>query len=185
MRKNSSDPGMGEIESEIVDLCEIWVIPSEVMVSKKLATAMLFGVASLLFTGFCISATAANPDTASRERENAAEKYVAQKIQVWQDRLNLRDWDIRFQLVRTDKLEPKTLGNINWDSDVKKATISVLSSYDYTLPYHEMLDDMEFTVVHEMVHLHLASLPRSDASRRVEEHAVNELARALLKLAKH
>ena len=57
------------------------------MVSKKLATAMLFGVASLLFTGFCISATAANPDTASREREKAAEKYVTQKIQVWQDRL--------------------------------------------------------------------------------------------------
>ena len=106
----------------------------------------------------------------------AAEKYFAEKIQVWQDRLNLRDWDIRFQLVRTNKLEPKTLGNINWDSDVKKATISVLSSYDYTLPYQQMLDDMEFTVVHEMVHLHLASLPRSEASRRVEEHAVNELA---------
>jgi hypothetical protein len=48
-----------------------------------------------------------------------------------------------------------------------------------------MLDDMEFTVVHEMVHLQLASLPRSEASRRVEEHAVNELAAALLKLAKH
>ena len=47
-----------------------------------------------------------------------------------------------------------------------------------------MLDDIEFTIVHEMVHLHLASLPRSEASRRIEEHAVNELAKALLKLAK-
>jgi hypothetical protein len=155
------------------------------MVSNKIATAMHFGVASVLFIGFCASAVAANPESVAREREGAAEKFVAQKIQIWQDRLNLKDWDIRFQLVRMDKLEPKTLGNINWDSDVKKATISVLSAYDYQLPYHEMLDDMEFTVVHEMVHLHLASLPRSDASRRVEEHAVNELARALLKLAKH
>jgi len=34
------------------------------------------------------------------------------------------------------------------------------------------------------VHLQLASLPRSEASRRSEEHAVNELAAALLKLAK-
>ena len=56
---------MGEIEREIVDLCEFGVITSEVMVSKNIAIAMLFGVASLLFTGFCISATAANPDTAS------------------------------------------------------------------------------------------------------------------------
>ena len=115
----------------------------------------------------------------------AAEHFVAQKVQLWQDRLNLKDWDIRFQLVRTDKLEPKTLGNINWDADVKVAKISVLSTYDYKLPYRAMLDDMEFTVVHEMVHLQLASLPRSEASRRVEEHAVNELAAALLKLAKH
>ncbi len=110
---------------------------------------------------------------------------MAQKVQVWQERLNLKDWNITFELVRPDKLEPKTLGNIKWDSDVKTAKIQVLSAYDYQLPYHEMLDDMEFTVVHEMVHLHLASLPRSDASRRVEEHAVNELAAALLRLAKH
>jgi hypothetical protein len=59
----------------------------------------------------------------------------------------------------------------------------VLSSYDYTMPWKEMLADMEFTIVHEMVHLHLASMPKSDASRRIEEHAVNELARALLNLA--
>ena len=154
------------------------------MVSNKLATTMHLGVASFLFLGFCISAVAANPESSSREREIAAEHFVAQKVQLWQDRLNLKDWDIRFQLVRTDKLEPKTLGNINWDADVKVAKISVLSTYDYKLPYRAMLDDMEFTVVHEMVHLQLASLPRSDASRRVEEHAVNELAAALLKLAK-
>jgi hypothetical protein len=155
------------------------------MVSKKLATAMLFGVASLLFTGLCISAIAATPESTAHDRETAAQKFVTQKLQIWQDRLNLKDWNIQIQLVRPDKLEPKTLGNINWDADVKTAKISVLSTYDYTLPYHEMLNDMEFTVVHELVHLHLASLPRSDASRRVEEHAVNEIASALLKLARH
>jgi hypothetical protein len=155
------------------------------MVSNKLATAMHFGVAAFLFLALSLSSIAASPEATGREREIAAEHFVAQKVQLWQDRLNLKDWDIRFQLVRTDKLEPKTLGNINWDADVKVAKISVLSTYDYKLPYRAMLDDMEFTVVHEMVHLQLASLPRSEASRRVEEHAVNELASALLKLAKH
>jgi hypothetical protein len=47
-----------------------------------------------------------------------------------------------------------------------------------------MLDDMEFTVVHELVHLQLSSLPRSEASRSAEEHAVNEITQALLNLAK-
>jgi hypothetical protein len=64
------------------------------------------------------------------------------------------------------------------------ATIAVMSTYDYKLSFGDMLDDMEFTVVHELVHLQLSSLPRSEASRTAEEHAVNEIAGALLKLAK-
>jgi hypothetical protein len=45
-----------------------------------------------------------------------------------------------------------------------------------------MLDDMELTVVHELVHLDLASLPRGQASRSSEEHAVNGIAQAMLGL---
>ena len=45
-----------------------------------------------------------------------------------------------------------------------------------------MLEDMEFTVVHELIHLQLSSLPRSEASRSDEEHAVNRITDALLKL---
>jgi hypothetical protein len=147
---------------------------------------MHFGVALLSFFCLCVLAQAANtPATTPQDRETAAEKFANQKLALWQDRLDLKDWTIKIQMARTEQLEPKTLGNIKWDSDVKTARISVLSSYDYKLPYREMLDDMEFTIVHELVHLQLASLPRSDASRRVEEHAVNELAAALLKLAKH
>lgn len=131
------------------------------------------------------STTPTQPPASAREREAAAQAFVNQKLVIWQDRLNLRDWKLKADLLRPKDLEPKTLGNIHWDTDTKQATIGVLSSYDYTLPWQEMLDDMEFTIVHEMVHLHLASLPRSDASRRIEEHAVNELARALLKLASH
>jgi hypothetical protein len=41
---------------------------------------------------------------------------------------------------------------------------------------------MEFTMVHELIHLELASLPRTDASRRDEEAAVDRMAGALLRL---
>jgi hypothetical protein len=119
-----------------------------------------------------------------QERESASRQFVLQRLSLWQQRLNLSQWSIRIELVRTAQLEPKTLGNIHWDTETKQATIAVLSSYDYQLPFEAMLDDMEFTVVHELVHLQLAILPRSEASRRAEEHAVNELAGALLRLAR-
>jgi hypothetical protein len=155
------------------------------MVSRKLAVATRCGITALSLSLCCVSGPAAGSESVARQHEIAAEHFVAQRLQIWQERLNLRDRGIRIQMARTERLEAKTLGNIKWDTDLKVATISVLSSYDYRLPYREMLSDMEFTVVHELVHLQLASLPRSEASRRVEEHAVNELATALLKLAKH
>lgn len=99
--------------------------------------------------------------------------------------MGFSDWDIQVQLVRANGLEPKTLGNIHWDTDIKKATIGVLSPYDYTLPTPEMLEDMEVTVVHELVHLELATLPRGDATRGEEEHAVNRITAALLTLSRH
>ena len=87
---------------------------------------------------------------------------------------------------RASELKPKTLGNIHWDMEKKTAILRVLDPADYRLPYREMLQDMEFTVVHELIHLELApvlsDLQRSDANRREEEHSVNHMAEALLKL---
>jgi hypothetical protein len=121
---------------------------------------------------------------AADDREARAQIFVKARLQFWQQRLNLQKWAIDVQLVRNTSLKPKTLGNIHWDADTMQATIDVQSSYDYNLPFQQMLDDMEFTVVHELVHLQLSSLPRSEASRSAEEHAVNEITQALLNLAK-
>jgi hypothetical protein len=164
------------------------------MVSSNLAARTYQAIAavfliSLLTLGLLSgsqpsAAPATTVPVTPQEREAYARKFVRQKLQIWQERLDLTDWKIDIDLVRSGSLEPKTLGNVHWDTDAKQATVAVQSSYDYKLPFPEALDDMEFTVVHELVHLHLASLPRSEASRRVEEHAVNELARALLRLAK-
>jgi len=155
------------------------------MFRSTLTAPRFLGTAALLFTlSFSTFASNNTNQTDPKDRDAQAAKYVALKLQTWQDRMNLKGWDIRFEMVRAEQLEPKTLGNIHWDTAVKTAKILVLAPQDYKLPYKEMLDDMEFTVVHELVHLELASLPRSDASRRTEEHAVNEIASALLKLAR-
>ena len=83
-------------------------------------------------------------------------------------------------------MKPKTLGNIHWDNEKKTAVLRVLDPADYKLPFNEMLQDIEFTVVHELIHLELSPvlspLQRNDANRREEEHAVNHMADALLKL---
>jgi hypothetical protein len=155
------------------------------MFSRTPVAATFCGIAALLFASFNTPVFASNIDTNQQAREAGATKFVAQKLQVWQDRMNLRDWNIRVVLLRANQLEPQTLGNIHWDTDTKTATIGVLSPLDYHMAYQPMLNDMEFTIVHELVHLELASLPKSEASRRVEETAVNNLADALLRLAAH
>jgi len=85
-------------------------------------------------------------------------------------------------MVRSSNLPPKTLGGIRWDKHKKTAVIYVLDPSDYRLPFRQMLDDLELTIVHELVHLELASLPHSRASRASEEHAVNGIADAMLGL---
>jgi hypothetical protein len=128
------------------------------------------------------TATVACPE----ERTALAGSFGMEKLWRWQKRLQLEDWKISVLVARASELKPKTLGNIHWDTDKKTAIIRVLDPADYEMPMPEMLRDMEFTVVHELIHLELASvlspLARNDASRREEEHAVNHMADALLRL---
>ena len=111
-----------------------------------------------------------------------AEQFLNERLSVWQGFLGLNDWRISIVMTRRSELKPRTRGQIKWDKDKKSAVLAVLDASDYELPISEMLTDMEFTVVHELVHLELASLPRSEASRSSEEHAVNRIAEALLRL---
>jgi hypothetical protein len=149
-----------------------------------------------LFACSVASAEIRRPETAATAVETASgeqaascmserqvvDRFVSEKLATWQRRLKLENWTISTVMTRRDALKPKTLGGIRWDKHKKTALISLLDPSDYRLPFREMLDDLEFTIVHELVHLELASLPRSEASRSSEEHAVNQLAEALLGL---
>src|SRR5260370_36571562 len=116
------------------------------------------------------SAPAAAPAVCPQERTALAGSFVMEKLWRWQKRLQLEDWRVALVITRTSELKPKTLGNIHWDTDKKTATIRVLDPADYEMPLPEMLRDMEFTVVHELIHLERASVlspfSRNDASRR-------------------
>lgn len=118
----------------------------------------------------------------SAECDALAQGFLDAKLAIWQPRLELQNWKITVILSHASDLKPKTLGNIHWDTDKKSATVRVLAPSDYQMACHEMLQDMEFTLVHELVHLEISSLPRSVASRGEEEHAVNRITDALLAL---
>ncbi|SRR5579875_4218031 len=142
---------------------------------------------SLVFLGCSllpVPIAAASVDTAAAppDGEQAIVSFLNSRLAIWQQRLTLQDWKISIIMSHPSDLKPRTLGNIHWDSDKKSAVIRVLDASDYKMAYKDMIDDMEFTVVHELIHLELSSLPRSEASRRDEEHAVNQIAGALLKL---
>lgn len=144
----------------------------------------VLGCLFALFTaGLAVGQTPVDEYNAT-ERTQIAERLVNEKLQVWRQRLNLQDWNISVVMARKSELKPKTLGGTRWDKRKKSATIWVLDPADYRLPFADVLNDLELTLVHELVHLELASLPRSEASRSTEEHAVNRLSEALLALDK-
>ena len=114
---------------------------------------------------------------------DSTERFVQERLASWQQRLNLQHWNVSIVMVRRAELKQGTLAGIRWDKGKKAAVMSVMAASEYRAPACDILKDMEFTVVHELLHLQLASLPRSQASRSAEEHAVNNITRALLALA--
>ncbi len=120
--------------------------------------------------------------TSPAEKNDLAQRHITERLAYWQHRLKLEGWRISVSPARQNQLKPRTLGAIRWDKGKKTAEIWVLDAADYRLPFDAILDDMELTIVHELVHLQLASLPSSEASRSREEHAHNGIANAQLEL---
>ena len=112
----------------------------------------------------------------------AIQDFIDHKVALWRTRLKLEDWQVTATLVARGQLPPRTLGGIHWDKPKKSAVIWIIKPAEYGLPYYEMLQDMELTIVHELIHLDLTALPRGQASRGSEERAVDGIARALLGL---
>ena len=122
------------------------------------------------------------PSAAPAGSQEFAQQYVVQKLELWQERLKLSDWRITWAMAHRSDLKPNTVGQIHWDKPSRSASILVLDSSDYRMPFNAMLDDMELTIIHELVHLKLTSLPHSEASRGSEEQAVNGISEALFAL---
>lgn len=107
----------------------------------------------------------------------------------WQKLLLLENWKIDIRVVHSSDLKPETLGNLKWNVATHTATIKVLHPCDYTLSDYTLAlddipEDIEFTIVHELVHLQLSTLPRDLNKKDVEETVVNKFSDAFMSLDK-
>jgi hypothetical protein len=143
------------------------------------AALALCGFASALAQTTAPVRPAPEPVTAA-DRNRTAQRFLDDRLAIWRQRLKLEDWQISVAMTRD--LPPQTLGAIRWDKTKKSAVIWALYPDAYQLPFRQTLDDLELTIVHELVHLDLTSLPRGQASRGSEERAVTGIAAALLGL---
>ena len=138
----------------------------------------------LLCLGMCVS-PGADPPVKSDDRLTLVnEGLVDAWLKTWQTRMRLGDWRIGVRIVHPTELKPDTLGNLKWNSADRTAIIKVLDPADYDLPVGEIPHDIEYTIVHELVHLQLSVLPRDLNKKDVEEAVVNRFADALMSLDK-
>ncbi len=139
---------------------------------------------TVTLVGVC-AAPVSPPDPPVPERGQLASAYLTKKLAFWRKRLDLQEWQVTLELADRKALRGGSLGNIHWDLQTKTARIRVLDASEYKTSYEAALRDMEFTVVHELMHLNLAAMPRNDESRKDEERAVDHMANALLALERH
>ena len=100
----------------------------------------------------------------------------------WQARLRLLDWDIKAKFVPLNELDHETEAHIAYDIYHSEAVISLLHPEQADLLGQKLHEyDVDFSLVHELVHLRLADVsdPESGISEH-EERAVNMIARAFV-----
>ncbi len=110
------------------------------------------------------------------------EKQLHQCLAKWQKILRLQDWDIRLHLARHSEMHNgQASGEISVFDLKKIATIHILHMEDFNLIGAAETQDMEYTLVHELMHIYLHPMKCRQVD---EEQAVHRLATALVALSR-
>ena len=105
---------------------------------------------------------------------------LQQKLLEWQKRLRLQDWIISIKLVRERDMDLEGVqGEVFWVIEKKMATIKILDPIDYP-PDNMEPQDMENTLVHELLHLHFAALKYDGDNHIAEEQVIESIASGIL-----
>jgi len=85
------------------------------------------------------------------------EEKLQDLAEQWQTALRLRDWDVDVRLARAKDMSGKgDKGECSYNLAKKHAVVKILDPRDYKDDFAEQ--DHEYTLVHELLHLHFAGL---------------------------
>ena len=86
-------------------------------------------------------------------RNDLTQEELAGLCVTWQARLRLQDWQVQIRFARAAELGGEVQGDCDWCLPKKAALIRILTPADYpeNCPWPQ---DVELTVVHELLHLH-------------------------------
>lgn len=102
----------------------------------------------------------------------------------WQNQLKLNNWRIIVGIKNLTEFNNKqSLSEIEFVSALNKAVIKILDPSDY--PQSPFEQDMEISLVHELLHLHFALFePKSDNSLEflIMESTIEQLANILVEM---
>ena len=102
------------------------------------------------------------------------EDELREKCAEWQRILRLQDWDVIVTVERASNMRVSEVnGECEWTLQTKQARIRILDPIDYP-DNIKWPQDMEQTLVHELLHLHFAPFDRFD--RESLEHVTMEQA---------
>ncbi len=129
-----------------------------------------------------VASAVARP-TAMREHVVLTLEQLRECCEWYQKLLRLQDWGIRVLMVREREIGGN-LGQIKVNDSWKSATLRVATHDDYDVDGYA--NDMEHTVVHELLHLVLWDCKVDGDTRegQYEERGINHLATALVELAR-
>lgn len=111
-----------------------------------------------------------------------AQEELEVRCKVWQERLRLQDWIVKVSLEPHFKLLQGTGANVAITLERKEAIVYILQRDDYP-PDDQFPQDMENSLVHELLHLHFEPLGiNRDGSEHVaQEQAICCIASSLVK----
>lgn len=114
-------------------------------------------------------------------------KDVEEMIQYchwWQKVLRLEHWDVRCFIARKADIKPNSQAYVSWTLQSAQAVLKLMDPIDYD-PGTPFAQDHEESLVHELLHLHVASFDITKVDSLEEtymERAVCHISKALVEL---
>lgn len=110
------------------------------------------------------------------------QKRLERTLRYWQGKLRLLDWKVTVSFSKKDEMPDDCQACIDWNLHSRTAVIQIMDPRDYESSLG-LPQDIEDSVCHELVHLHLAYWDTKNKAADVQmEQAIESLTEALVSL---